>query len=277
MPKSILLVLDDQPVEHASVEIALRWASEFDALLVGLGVLDETHVNPVEPTPIGAGEAKRQRDAVRLHERQAEIERGLSAIAVRCAQSRVAFKPLEDTGLAAGEIAKEAQRFDLILMARTLDVHVAPNEWHSSETLRTILRLAPRPVVAAADEMPTGNAVAIAYDGSLQAARTLHAFVASGMATGRGVHVASFHEEPIEAAKIGNRAIEFLADHGVRATLFAHATERPVVEILNFARDVQAGMLVLGAYGKPRIQEFFVGSVTSAMLARCALPLFLFH
>jgi nucleotide-binding universal stress UspA family protein len=150
-------------------------------------------------------------------------------------------------------------------------------EWQIDETLRRILRSTPRPVVAVPSEIPDGNAVVVAYDGSLQAARAVYAFVASGIAAKRPVHVISVNDDPVEAARRGNRAIEFLAAHNIRATLCPQSQGSPTDQILKLAREVDAGLIVLGAYGKPRIQDFFVGSVTSAILAKSPLPLFLFH
>lgn len=277
MLKSILLVLDGQGVDHGSIDLGIRWSLEFDALLVGLGVIDESLVSPAEPVPLGAGQAKHDLDQARLHERQRSIGGALSAIAVRCAHAQAGFKPLECIGRPADGIAVEAQRFDLILMPRQLDKQEKSVEWEVSETLRTILRASPRPLVAVPDQLPDGNAVVVAYDGSLQAARTLYAFVASGLMAKHPVHVVSIGDEPLAAARQGNLAVEFLAAHGVRATLSAESSVDPAGQIMAVARDMNAGLVVLGAYGQTRIHEFFLGSVTSTMLAKCPIPLFLFH
>jgi nucleotide-binding universal stress UspA family protein len=276
MLTSLLLILDDQGVEHGSIDLGIRWSREFDALLVALGTIDDELVHPVEAVPIGAGSAKIELDAARLHDRRLAIGTALSAIALKCAKAQAAFKPLECIGHIAEEITIEAQRYDLIIMPR----QAAPGgacEWHIGQTLRTILRSTPRPVVAVPTEIPDGNAVVVAYDGSLQAARAVYAFAASGIAAKRSVHLISVDDDPVEAARRGNRAIEFLGAHNIRATLCPQSQGSPTDQILKLASEVNAGLIVLGAYGKPRIQDFFVGSVTSAILAKSPLPLFLFH
>ena len=58
-------------------------------------------------------------------------------------------------------------------------------------TLSKVLADSPRPVVAVPDEPEDGEAVVVAYDGSLQAARALYAFEASGLGQGREIHVVS--------------------------------------------------------------------------------------
>jgi nucleotide-binding universal stress UspA family protein len=277
MLKTILLVLEGQSPEHGSVSLGLRWASEFSAMLVGLGVIDEDLVHPHEPVPIGATHAKIELDAARLHKQQVLIGNLLSSIAVRCAHAGVAFKPLESVGSPAEEIAIEAQRFDLIIAPRFLASAGPHGESGLSDALHTLLRAASRPIVAAPDESVTGQAIVVAYDGSLQAARTLHAFISTGLAARHRVHVVSVAQEPLQAARCGNRAIEYLASHGVGATLSAAAADDPARQIMDLAANVQAGLIVMGAYGQPRIREFFLGSVTRTILAECRVPLFLYH
>jgi len=277
MLKSLLIVLEGHNLEHGVVELGIRWAKEFDALLVSLGVVDEAEVHPAEAVPLGAGQAKREWDAERLHRRQVEVESHLSEIALRCAKAQVAFKPLETIGSPAEEIMVEAQRFDLILMPQQRQRPGGSDGWTIGDALKTILRSTPRPVVAVPDQLPSGSAVVIAYDGSLQAARTLFAFDAIGVSRLRPMHIISVHDDAAEASKRANRAFEFLSSRGVRATLCARAGGDPAEQILNFSREVDAGLIVLGAYGKPRVHDFFLGSVTSTILKASPLPLFMFH
>lgn len=276
MFKSVLLVLDGQPADHGAVDLGIRWSKDYDVLLVGLGVIDEKVVHPLEAVPIGAGHAKQMLDAARLHEQRLVIGNTLSNVALRCARAGAAFKPLEHVGSPVNEVLVEAQRFDLIIMPRQADDGSDTGHWIISDVLRTILHLAPRPVVAVPETLPKGNAIVVAYDGSLQAARTLCAFEASGLAARHPVHVISIADDHLEAARCGNRANEFLGVHGIRATLSAMPGDA-AEQIMNFAREVDAGLIVLGAYGKPRIREFFLGSVTNSILTSCPLPLFLFH
>jgi nucleotide-binding universal stress UspA family protein len=52
-----------------------------------------------------------------------------------------------------------------------------------------------------------------------------------------------------------------------------HAAER----ILQVAQALSAGIIVMGAYGKPRVREFLFGSVTQSILHHTKVPLFLYH
>jgi len=278
MFKSILLVLGEEGTKHASVDLALRWAEMADALLVGLGIVDTAAVHPVEAVPLGAGQAKRELDAARLTHERHDVENRLSALAVRCAQAHVAFKPLEHVGRPSVDILLEAQRFDLIVMPRHTQYFHTVTENGFGKALWEVLRAAPRPVIAVPDHATTGTSVVIAYDGSVQAARALQAFTASGLAANRCIHVVSLDQDPVEAARRGDRAIEFLASHSIEATLHPESDQPHTAEqLMEHAYRLDAGLLVMGAYGQPRVCEFVLGSVTRALLSNCTIPLFLYH
>jgi nucleotide-binding universal stress UspA family protein len=47
--------------------------------------------------------------------------------------------------------------------------------------------------------------------------------------------------------------------------------------ILERASALGAQMIVMGAYGRPRLEEFLIGSVTRRLLTESPAPLFLYH
>src|SRR5947209_8421370 len=112
MLKSILVGLDGSPYSASAIELGIRWAGRHNALLVGLGVIDETMIGP-EPVPVGAGAFKRERDEALLAEARHKVEKFLEQFTLECTQAGVAFKLLEDEGLPADQIVREAQRYDL--------------------------------------------------------------------------------------------------------------------------------------------------------------------
>ena len=60
----------------------------------------------------------------------------------------------------------------------------------------------------------------------------------------------------------------------------AHAlvtSASPADVLLEYVHQVQARLLVMGAYGRSSLREFFSGSVTRTMLRESPVPLFLYH
>lgn len=278
MLKTILVVFGGNDADHPSIDFAIRLAAEADAMLIGLGVIDESQISPAEPMPIGGGSLKLARDAAKLHEQRQAIQNRLSNLAVQCAKHQVAFKPLESLGEPAEELAVEAQRFDLIVMPRYVGDGSSPDDHGLANALYTILRTTPRPVIAVSNLAVQGQSVVIAFDGSLQAARALQIFESTGMAAKRPVHVVSLDDDQVEAARRGDRATDFLSHHGIASTLHAAVrSSNPAEQMIELAHRLDAGLLVMGAYGQPRFREFLLGSVTKTLMKKCVIPLFLYH
>lgn len=82
----------------------------------------------------------------------------------------------------------------------------------------------------------------------------------------------------MEAARTAERAVDFLRNHVIKAVAHAFAAREPLPElILNQASKLNAGLIVLGAYGQPNLKEFFLGSLTRTLLRESPVPLFLSH
>jgi nucleotide-binding universal stress UspA family protein len=80
------------------------------------------------------------------------------------------------------------------------------------------------------------------------------------------------------ATQCGQRAIDFLAAHGIAATLHADASRGNIGDqLIEQAKALGAGLIVMGACGRSRVQEFLLGSVSRRLLDQCGVPLFLYH
>ena len=167
MLRSILVGLDGSPTSESAVELGIRWAGQFGALLVGIGIIDEPTIRKPEPVPLGAGPYKLRRDAEQMRDARVKVEQLLERFVLRCTEAEVACKLLEDVGLPSEQILLEAQRFDLILLGRESHFHFETQD-RADETLRRVIKHGPRPVVAVPESLPVGDAAVVAYDGSLQ-------------------------------------------------------------------------------------------------------------
>lgn len=82
-----------------------------------------------------------------------------------------------------------------------------------------------------------------------------------------------------ERSDPGGLLCQYLVRHGVKAEVSVLARTLPrVSEVLaRQARDVDADLLVMGAYGHSRFREAILGGATRDMLERAELPVFLAH
>ena len=175
MLKSILIGLDGSSYSTAAVDLGIQWAKRFDALLVGLGIVNEPTIRKPEAEPIGGGYYKRERDDKLVKDARRAMEQFLEQFAARCAEADISFNLLQDVGLPYEEIMRKSQRYDLVLFGHETHFHFGP-ENQPDETLWNVLKRGPRPVVIAPPKLESGSSVVVAYNGSPQADRTLQAF-----------------------------------------------------------------------------------------------------
>ncbi len=243
MLRSLLVGLDGSTFSETAVTLAIRWAQRCEALLVGLGIIDQPTIRAAEPVLLGGvpySEPIHYR--ARMADADRQVSQFLERFALRCAEAGVAAKLLEDVGLPYQQIVLEAQRYDLILLGQQTRFHFETHE-RDRDTLHKVLNNAPRPVVVVPESLPLGQSVVIAYDGSLQISRALQAFAFLGLCDPDLVHVVSADADRKEAALRAERAIDFLRFHEIKAD--AHPLQvlgSPALAILEQALRLDAGL-----------------------------------
>lgn len=279
MLRSLLIGLDGSDDGAAAADLSIRWAKRFDSLLVGIGVVDEPTIRGANPKGSISGSYRAAYDQLLADERR-EVEQILEKFAIRCSQEQVSLKLLEEEGQPCERILTESQRYDLLVLGcKTHFRH--GSERHSCATLENVLRNAPRPVVVVPPQSASHaeESVIVAYDGSVQSARALQAFLASGLTELGPIHIVSVHaNSSVEAARTAEHAIEFLRFHDVDAMRVPLVgSGPPSKQFLEYASEHQAGLIVMGAYGQPKISEFFLGSATCTAIRESTVPLLLYH
>lgn len=82
-----------------------------------------------------------------------------------------------------------------------------------------------------------------------------------------------------ERSDPGGPLSQMLARHGVRAEVSVLAKTMPKVSdvLLRHVRDLNADMIVMGAYGHSRFREAILGGATRGMLEQAEVPVFMAH
>jgi nucleotide-binding universal stress UspA family protein len=278
MVRSILVGLDGSSQSLSAMKWGIEQARQADALLVGLAVLDEPTIADSAPMVLGGPPYA---DPIIYRERMADarrqVEQFLEQFSLRCAEEGVASKVLEDVGLPFERICLEAQRYDIVVLGQKTRFHFETHE-RNDDTLWKVLKHTPRPVVVVPEHWEKSHAMVVAYDGSFQAARVLSAFQESGFARAHEIHVVCVNPDRSLAASQAERAVDYLRFHEIKA--IAHAIPSnadPAALILDQIRALGADLLVMGVYGQPALKEFFLGSMTSALLKESPVPLFLYR
>ncbi len=276
MLKSLLVLLNDSRRAYQASDLARCWASSHEALLVGLSVLDIESLCGDEPASMAGMSAKEQRDQALLEDARSRLGLVRDRFRSLATQAGVTSKLMHEDGRPADVIAREAQRYDVVLV----DHPQSPPALGTlnSDQLVAVVKHCPRPLVVVPDRPTTETDVLIAYDGSLQAARAVQAFAQSGLATGRQVCVVGAAEKFVTATLRVDRAVDFLNLHGITAKAFPVTSEDdPSAVILDHLALYPTGLLVIGTFGQNIVREALFGSVTRRLIEQCPVPIFLCH
>jgi nucleotide-binding universal stress UspA family protein len=240
--------------------------------VLGLGVVDAPAIEHGEPVPMGAYAYKKQRDEARLAEAHRRVVQVLQEFRARSGAAGVDATTVEDIGDPAEQVLREAQRCDVVLLARETRFQFETGE-RPAETLTHVIRATPRPVVVVPRQPRDGRGIVVAYGGGREAASTLQTFVLLGLAAGEELDVVTVHRDGAEAEAIARRAGDFLTAHGVAHRRHPVASKgAPADAILEAVDRHQPRLLVMGAHAPHPLRDLFATSVTRAVLGACPVP-----
>jgi len=192
--------------------------------------------------------------------------------------------------VASSLIEPEAARSVLATYARHADLVVVPRPLRPdagdarSVIVEGILFSAGRPVMVvppAWRKEATGTTVMVCWDAGREAARALADAMPFIHDAGRVVIVTADAKTRIEGhgEMPGADIALHLARHGVKVEVRNADTmsRRTAQALLDEARAVDAGLIVMGGYGHSRMTQFMFGGVTRDMLAEAHIPILMSH
>ncbi|MBW8757835.1 MAG: universal stress protein [Burkholderiales bacterium] len=276
--RSILLHIDEGPDVDAQCAYAAGLARQFDARLVGLSC---HHLS----LALGAPPVFADGDPLTTRMREIEdaaLER--ETIFLRhCRQAGlVAFDAIRDGSPAVAALCSHGLGSDLVVMGAPESA--GPRRAAQRALIDAVLLASARPVLvlprAGRFEPGQGKAV-VAWDGSLGAA---HAAAAALPLLQRATSVDLVRALPIGAASDMpmpvdiTRAVAWLSWHGIAVQVRLAPVDRQVGQALIFdAKAMGAKLLVMGAWGRPRVVERLLGGATREVLSSLGIPTLFAH
>lgn len=280
MLKKILVVIDESSASQAAKLYAIELAKTMKCELTGLGIIDTPWITAAQPEPLGGGAYKIYRDKEVISSTHKKVKQMLKNFDEMCKQSNIESHAIEQEGFPATEIEVLSEEHDLIIIGSKTDFHFELDE-DSDLTVRHITRDNPRPVLAVTSpdlKVMSNDTVLIAYDGSLQAARSLHMFLLLGLGQGKKLHVVSVAKTHKEAEQIAKRAQRMCQSHGYDAVAQGVGSSKSVETVLkDKLAEIKPCMLVMGAYSHSSIKDFIFGSKTEHMIKESKTPVFIHH
>jgi nucleotide-binding universal stress UspA family protein len=180
----------------------------------------------------------------------------------------------------AGDLAELRQRFAGLarLHGFAATQTSAAGDLMQPAVVETLLFETGRPVLVAPHDFAGAvsfDVMLIAWDGSHTAARALWNALPLMQAAKRIVIASITGEKELGKAAPASEISHMLAAVGVKADSVSLPMSGPSVAatLLEQAKHISAGLIVLGAYGHARWREFVFGGVTRDMLSSAKLPM----
>ena len=274
----VIACIDGSSAATAVVQAATWSASALAAPLVLFHVLEDGHSVAASDMSGQIGLGSREKLLGELAELDAKrakllLEDGYQQLEAAKALA-LASGTIADISLRQrhGGLIESLQALESDTRLLVLGLHGEDDAEHVGSQLETVLRRIQKPILLTPDQFVAPSSVMIAFDGSGSTKKAVELLAQSPLLRGMPVHVVMVGAESESHRAQLQWAQGLLTDagHQVEVALLAGEVE-PALHDYQTQHDI--GLLVMGAYGHSKLRQFFVGSTTTAMLAKSKTPL----
>lgn len=276
MIRRILAPIDGSPASDSALRIAASLAGLTDAQLVGLFVEDEMRFlkSPSLASAIAEGLQGQSAIPVPLDPKAMLEQEDRTAAEVADLKQRF-HVCLSKSGALGEFVNRRGDPAELIIRyAKTVDFVVLGNLGKHSGvegkrrgiTTSALVHATTRPVLVVPEE-PLGESIMVcAYDGSMTAERALRAAAEfAEVSDFSEFHLLSVFDDEAEAREIQAPAMEYLRGYDFEVTA-VNCAGKVAKTIGEYAREISASVVSLGAFGSHRRAERIFGSTTNSVL-----------
>jgi nucleotide-binding universal stress UspA family protein len=277
--KDLLVQIDGSTHATPRLAAAIELAQTYGAHLTGLCLAVEPPIPAEIPRFMPADVLASQRKAVL---EQAETAAARFRLKIEAAGVLGECRVVEVQSLEATNVfVRHARHADLAILSQADPEEVSPL---GRQFPADVVMSSGRPAIVIPYVGPAatlGRRVLIGWNGSREAARAVNDALPI-LRLAQSVTVLSVNpDEPSggERRDPGADISLHLARHGVIVTAAQTiAREIPAADaILNAIADAGFDLLVMGAYGRPRLREMILGGVTQIVLEHMTVPVFMSH
>ena len=274
MMKRILVPTDGSASASVGLRYAVALAKRIGAKLYGLHVLDVKllegpFLRDVSASLGTAPYVNYQGNIALILEERGHA--ALEAFKDACEEAGVEFETAQMTGVVPRMIVEKSELADLIVMGHGGE----HSEWLDGlvgSTTAAVARRAELPVLVTNTDTPGTQRFVVAYDGSAHARAALR--TATEIARGWELACRVLVVGGAETAPLLDEARSYLQTHELEAEYVLRPGD-PSEAIIEYARECDADLLVMGAYGHTKVRELVVGSTTAYALNHAPCPLLL--
>ena len=278
MIKRILVSLDGSPASQSALSEALRWAEAARSQVRGVFVEDEmrlmsfpsvTYVEGGLAVPTPLPEAEYQRVEAEMKKEEAGIRAHFDQALAASPAVKGEFAAVR--GDVNAVLAEEARAVDLIVIGRRGRRMKGDRSHRPGPTTEAMVHDSLRPVLVVPAQGHFGSTALFAYDGSHAAQRVavMGAYLAS--LAGGPCSVLTVGDDAEELRRTQSPLLRYLTGYGLAPKAMIERGDAKKT-ILEKARTLGAGLIVMGAFGHSPLRELFFGSKTLGVLEDTPCP-----
>jgi len=284
--KSILVPIEESPSLDAQLESAALLAEIFNAHIDGTapswvmglapfdGALDT--IPTIGETGAFSAEAQQARvDAAERSFRAFVNRRGIAWEEPSEPVDHVTASWLAPSGSGDRITAEVARLYDITVLGRRIDKSLTPR----AELLEAVLFESGRPILVTPPEMPKrlGEVIVIAWNGSTESARLIM-FAKPLLARAKRVVVLSIEGGMVSGPTAGD-VERSLRRSGLAAESLVRSPEGMTngEAVLRYTADLDADLLLKGAFTHSRLRQMIFGGVTRHILQEATIPVLMSH
>lgn len=276
MFKHIGVGLDGSPYAAAAETVAIELAKRMKGTVHGVHVIDASFIEGAFITDISGamGFEPFLNLQAQMRETLEDFARVIqSRFADRCAAEGVeSHFYVKRMGVVHG-ILEAAKLVDLLVVGQR-GVNAKFHEDLLGPTTEVLLRRSPTPVLVVPEDAELARRPAVAYDGSVKAARALHYAADACRQLSLPLTVVTVDDRDDRAQARLAEAAGYLAPHGIEPELRHERGEAVEQVLLSLLGHDGYDLLFLGAHGHHRIVELVMGSTTEYLTRRSPVPIF---
>ena len=262
MTSSILVATDGSEAAASAERFGAALAARLMARFVGVSVVEDRFARGMPEDGLGVTPPPAEPMAGYLKSR---AEAACRRFAERASAAGAECTTEVLQGIADDRIVERGQKTDLIVVGRD-GQHTAYRTGLIGSTASGVIRKTTKSALVVPNGAQLSGPVVLAFDGS----------AGSRLGANLAVQIATRLSEPlhvfVDSKDKGRAVARFREVRNLAGSLPVPVREisstlgRPDVKIVESAREARAGLIVMGAYGRNRITDYFLGSNSAAVV-----------
>ena len=262
MIESVLVATDGSDAAVSAENYGVALAARLGARLTALSVVEERITRGLRADGLGVDAPPTAAIDAFL---EARAEAATRRVGERGRAQGIDVSADTARGIADDIIVDRGKQHDLLILGRDGDHARARTELIGS-TVDGVLRKTAKPAVVVPSGAELRGPVLLAFDGSPGSKLAARLAVDVAGRLGEAIHVFVDSKDKGRSAARFEEVRRLLGNPTVPVREAASTLGRPDAKIVDAAREATAGMVVMGAYGRSRIHEYFLGSNSAAVV-----------